>query len=50
VVTWVTPDGGHTVHRRLPDGFNQQVRRLLSSIAQVYHTIVMATKPATRMK
>jgi pimeloyl-ACP methyl ester carboxylesterase len=33
VRTWVVPDGGHTIHRRLPDCFNQQVRRFPSSIA-----------------
>jgi hypothetical protein len=33
VCSWVVPDGGHTIHRRLPDRFSQQVRRFLSSIA-----------------
>jgi pimeloyl-ACP methyl ester carboxylesterase len=33
VRTWVVPDGGHTIHRRLPHCFNQQVRWFLSSIA-----------------
>jgi pimeloyl-ACP methyl ester carboxylesterase len=34
VRTRVVPDGGHIIHRRLPDCFNQQVRRFLSSIVQ----------------
>jgi pimeloyl-ACP methyl ester carboxylesterase len=33
VRTWVVPDGGHIIHRRLPAHFNQHVRRFLSSIA-----------------
>jgi pimeloyl-ACP methyl ester carboxylesterase len=33
VRTWVVPDGGHIIHRRLPDRFNHEVRQFLSSIA-----------------
>jgi pimeloyl-ACP methyl ester carboxylesterase len=33
VRTCFVPDGGHVIHRRLPERFNHEVRRFLSSIA-----------------
>jgi pimeloyl-ACP methyl ester carboxylesterase len=33
VRTCVAPDGGHIIHRHLPDRFNHEVRQFLSSIA-----------------